>query len=124
MSLSDVEVAELKNLIRVKDLVRRTENPNPFVIIIIIIVVIMLMYILYVKYIKKTISGIWIDANETEHEIMHDKWSDSIMIDCNKGVVKGHLVVMYTEKKMELGIWMNDKINWVDGSVWHCLYGE
>ena len=124
MSLSELEVAELKNIIKVKDVIRRSENPNPLVIVVIILVTILVMFVIYIQFIKKSISGVWVDAENNKHNIIHNKWKDIIQIDTNEGIIKGNLVVIYVDSSMKLGIWANDKINWNDGSIWHCSYGE
>lgn len=123
MSLSELEVAELKNIIKVKDVIRRTENPNPLVIVVIILVTIIVMFIIYIQIVKKSISGIWIDSENNEHKISHNKWKDIITVDENKGIIKGNLVVLQKDG-INIGILMDDRINWNDGSSWHCAYGE
>ena len=124
MSFSYQEKLELRNLIKVKDVVRRSENPNPLIIVVIIIVTILVMYCAFIQVIKKTITGIWIDGDDKNHDIIHNKWKDTI-IDNGKyhGLVKGHLVVIYMNKKMQMGIWIKNKITWTDGSTWDCSYG-
>ena len=124
MSLSELEVAELKNIIKVKDVIRRSENPNPLVIVVIILVTILIMFVIYIQFIKKSISGIWVDAKNKNHTITHDKYKDIIKIDTNEGIIKGNLIILYADSTITLGIWANDKINWNDGSIWHCSYGE
>lgn len=124
MPLNDQEVAELKNLIKVKDIVRRTENPNPLVIVVIILVTMLVMYCLFIQVIKKNITGVWIDDDDKSNDIVHDKWKDTIVVNGKyHGLVKGHLVVIYMAKKMQMGIWVKNKITWTDGSSWQCSYG-
>ena len=124
MSLSELEVAELKNIIKVKDVIRRSENPNPLVIVVIILVTILVMFVIYIQFIKKSISGLWVDAENKKHKLDHNKWKDIITVDKNEGIIKSNLVVLYVNNTINIGIWSNDKINWNDGSVWHCYYGE
>ena len=62
MSLNDQEILELRNLINVRNVVRRSENPNPLIIVVIIVVTIMVMCCIFVQFIKKPITGIWIDG--------------------------------------------------------------
>jgi len=123
MSLSELEVAELKNIIKVKDVIRRTENPNPLVIVVIILVTIIVMFIIYIQIVKKSISGVWIDSENNKHNISHNKWKDIITVDENEGIIKGNLVVLQRDG-INIGILMDDRINWNDGSSWHCAYGE
>lgn len=124
MTLNDQEILELKNLIKVQNLVRRSENPNPLVIVVIIVVTIMVMCCIFIQVIKKSITGIWIDGEDKTHDIQHNKWKDTIVVDGkNHGLIKGHLVIIYMQKKMQMGIWIKDKITWTDGSTWDCSYG-
>jgi hypothetical protein len=124
MTLSEQEEAEVKNLINVKNVVRRSENPNPFVIVVIILVVILVMYNAFIQLIKKSINGIWIDNDDKSNDITHNKWKDTIIVNGKyHGLVKGHLVVIYMAKKMQMGVWIDNKITWTDGSVWNCSYG-
>ena len=113
-----------KNLINVKEIVRRSENPSPLVIVIIILVTMIVIYFIFINVIKKSITGIWIDDGDKSYDIIHDKWKDTIIVNGKfHGMIKGHLVIIYMGKKMDMGIWVNDKINWMDGSVWYCNYG-
>jgi hypothetical protein len=124
MSLNDQEILELRNLINVRNVVRRSENPNPLIIVVIIVVTIMVMCCIFVQFIKKPITGIWIDGNDKTHDIRHNKWKDTIIVDGKyHGMIKGHLVIIYMQKKIQMGIWIKDKITWTDGSTWDCSYG-
>jgi len=124
MSFTEQEKLELRNLIKVKDIVRRSENPNPLIIVVIIIVTILVMYCAFIQVIKKSITGIWIDDDDKNHDIIHNKWKDTIIVDGKyHGLVKGHLVVIYMNKKMQMGIWIKNRITWTDGSKWDCSYG-
>jgi hypothetical protein len=124
MSFNDQEKLELRNLINVNDIVRRSENPNPITIVVIIIVTILVMYFIFIQVIKKTITGIWIDDADKNHDIIHNKWKDTIIVNSKyHGLVKGHLVVIYMNNKMQMGIWIKNKIKWTDGSTWDCSYG-
>jgi len=82
------------------------------------------MYFMYIHAIKKSLAGVWVDADKNEHIIKHNKWKDLLLIDDYKGIVKGPLIVLYTDKKILFGVLIRDHINWNDGSVWHCSYGE
>jgi t-SNARE complex subunit (syntaxin) len=56
--------AEAKNLLNVEKLVRRSEHPNPLVLVIIIIVIIVVMYVLHTMFLKLSLSGEWRDADD------------------------------------------------------------
>ena len=121
---NEQELAELKNLIKVKSVITRMENPNPLIIVVIILVVILVMYCLFINFIKKSITGIWVDDDDKSNDITHNKWKDTIIVNGKShGLIKGHLVIIYMEQKMQMGIWIDDKITWTDGSVWQCAYG-
>ena len=122
MTLSDQELAELKNIINVKDVIRRSENPNPLIIVLIILGSMILMYFIFVQFVKKSVAGTWLDDNKNINIINHNKWKDSISINDNSnGFVKGHMIIVYMFDKVKTGIWLNDKINWTDGSSWQFI---
>ena len=118
----ELQAAELKNIANVKEVIKRSENPNPLVVVIIILATILAMYFMFVQFVKKSISGLWSDANGNINEITHNKWKDSIVLNHNfNGFIKGHMVAIYINNSAKLGLWMNDRINWIDGSTWECL---
>ena len=124
MSLSDQEVIELRNLINVKDIVRRTENPNPLFILFLIIVILLVMYFIFINFIKKSITGIWIDDDDKEYDIIHNKWKDTIIVDRKyHGICKGHIVIVYMNNTMQMGVYTDNKIKWANGTTWTCKYG-
>ena len=55
------ELNEEDNLQKVKNIVRRSENPHPITIVIIIIISMYIIYYIYHKCIKTNLSGIWTD---------------------------------------------------------------
>ena len=120
MSFNEQQVAELKNLIKCQDIVRRSENPHPLVIVVIIVVSILVMYCLYVNTVKKTIGGYWMNSDDDKFIITHNKWKDTIVVD-NKypGLVKGHLVVVHMDEKVQMGIWIDNTIKWMNGDIWY-----
>jgi hypothetical protein len=123
-NLNVKEVSELRNLIKVTDIIRRTENPTPFMTLFIILIIVTVMYFIYINFIKKTITGIWLDENDKTHNILHNKWKDTIIIDRKyHGLCKGHIVIVYMDDKIQMGIWAADNIKWTDGSTWNCSYG-
>jgi hypothetical protein len=115
------------NLARVKHIVERSENPHPLTVVFIIIGSILVLYSFYIASIKKEMSGDWSSDENDIYSIKHNKWNDKItirsMTGVNDGVVKGNVVVIYVGKTMKLGVWVDDNINWIDGSRWHCVYG-
>lgn len=113
-----------QNLLNVKNIVRRSENPNPLLIVIIILVTMLVIYFIYINAIKLSITGIWIDEYNKSYDIIHNKWKDTILVDGKySGIIKGHLIIIYMGKKADMGIWINNKISWLDGSMWQCNYG-
>jgi hypothetical protein len=126
-NLTNEEIFELKNLENVKHIVSRSENPHPLIIVLIIIGSILLIYFCYITFMKKTLSGQWLDEKNNIFIIKHNLWKDTLIIDgpnnSTYGVVKGNLIVIYVDSTMKMGVCLNDNIEWVDGSSWHCIYG-
>jgi hypothetical protein len=119
--MSDVEES---NLINVKEIVRRSENPHPLMLVFIIIITMLVIYCIYINSIKKSITGSWSDDAEKSHDIVHNMWKDTILVDGkHHGIVKGHLIIIYMKDQMRMGVWVNDRINWTDGKVWMCEMG-
>jgi hypothetical protein len=124
MTLSKEEELVFKNLLAVKGIVRRSENPHPVTIVMIIVVSILVMYCIYIQYLKKTITGNWVDSDDKNHNIEQNKMSNTIIVDGKySGFVKGHLIVMYMDDASKMGIWIKNKITWLDGSAWWCTHG-
>lgn len=123
--ITENEIAEIRNLIKVKDIVRRSENPHPITIVIIIITVVLVMCCIYVTFIKKPITGIWVDDEDNTYNIIQNKWTDTIIINGKfYGLLKGNIVIVYLDDRMQMGIWMDNRIKWMDDSVWYCSYGH
>ena len=122
--ITEQEVAEIRNLLKVKDIVRRSENPHPMTMVAVIVGIIIIMVCIYTSFIKRTVSGIWIDDEGKSFNVAHNKWKDTILVN-NKhhGLLKGHVVILYLEQKMQMGIWIKNKIKWMDGDVWYCSHG-
>jgi hypothetical protein len=115
---------EINNLQNVKYVVSRSENPNPMTIIIIIVIVILLIYFIYKKFIKQSFSGIWVDENNIKHIILHDKYTDEIMIDNQYyGNIKYNIITFYVDDMIHMGIIIKDEINWSRGSSWNQILG-
>lgn len=122
MSLTDQEIAEFRNLMRVNDIVRRSENPHPMTMVIIIAVVILVMYCIYVMVIKVSIAGKWIDDDDENHVVQHNKWTDIVVLDGkNQGVIKGNAIFVYVDGRVKMGVVANNKIKWMNGDIWHGL---
>lgn len=125
--LTDKELLELKNLEKVCRIVTRSENPHPLTIVLIIFASIIVIYYIYICMIKDLATGNWVDENKKKYTIKHNKWTDAITVNTPKrsicGVIKGNLIVIYVDKTMRTGVWLNDTINWTDGTTWQCIYG-
>jgi hypothetical protein len=51
--------------------------------------------------------------------IVHNKWKDTLTInDYLFGFVKGNLIVIYKEDEMQMGVWLDDIIEWTNGTKW------
>lgn len=119
MEISE-ELNNIKNLLRVKNIVKKSENPHPFVMVAIVAVVIIVMYCIYVTVIKSHIGGEWIDDDDVSHTIIHNKWTDVVYTDSKyRGVLKGNLLLMYMIDKMHMGIYINNQIQWMNGDIWY-----
>lgn len=118
---------ELNNLARVRDLVERSENPHPSVIILIVVGSILIIYCMYICMVKKSATGEWVNEDNNVFTIKHNKWTDNLVINTSigatYGVIKGNLIVIYFGRTMKMGVWLKDNIDWVDGTSWHCIYG-
>jgi hypothetical protein len=120
MPLSSEELDDVRNILKVKDFVRKSENPNPFIMVFIVIIIIVVMYCIYVNVIKSYIGGKWIDDDDIYHKIIHNKWTDVVYIDSKyKGVFKGNLLLLYIDNKMHMGIYINNQIQWMNGDIWY-----
>jgi uncharacterized protein (UPF0333 family) len=105
----------------VEKLVRRSEHPNPLVLVIIIIVIIVVMYVLHTMFLKLSLSGEWRDADDNLHIICHNKWNDRIIVDSHyTGTVNGNMLMVHKDDQLESGIWARHQIKWTDGSSWRC----
>ena len=121
MSFNDQQLAQLKNLINCQEIVRKSENTHPLTVVVIVLVTILFMYCIYVNKIKRTIDGMWSDSNDNHFTIKHDKWKDTIVIDCKyPGLVKGNLIVIHKGDRVCMGIWVDNTIKWMNGDVWYC----
>jgi hypothetical protein len=122
MSLSSEELNNVKNFLRVRETVKKSENPHPFVMLSIVIVVIMVMYCIYVNVIKPHIGGKWIDDDDVSRTIVHNKWTDVVYADSKyRGVFKGNLLLMQIDDKMHMGIYINNQIRWMNGDIWYSV---
>jgi hypothetical protein len=119
MSEQEKEQAELNNFLNAKFILERSENPSPFFALVIVIVVICIIYCIFICFIKKSVSGIWYDDNDDEHEIKHNKFNDGIIIDKKfHGMYKGHVIIVYMNNIIKMGICVDNMIKWTDGSKW------
>jgi hypothetical protein len=125
MSLLPEEIANIRNLLNVKSIVKRSENPHPFTIILIISVIMLVMYCSYVNVFKISICGEWIDDDDKIHVIKHNKWTDIVLVDNNyKGVFRGNLLLVYINNKLQMGIYTNNIIKWMNGDSWYGSYKQ
>jgi hypothetical protein len=120
MEYAQKKIDEEQNLLKVRNIVTRSENPNPFTMIIIIIATILVIYLVYMCQIKKSIGGQWnASGSKLVYMIVHNKWKDTLVINQHLfGFVKGNLIVMYEDNDMLLGVWLDDIIEWTNGTKW------
>jgi hypothetical protein len=122
--MSNQKLAEDANRFTVSEIIRRSENPHPLMLVFIIIIIMIVAYCIYVQVIKKSASGDWLDDAEKSRNICHNMWRDTILVDGKyHGIVKGHLIIIYIKDKMRMGVWIKDRISWTDGQVWMCEKG-
>lgn len=111
------------NVELVKQIIRRSENPHPFTILLIIFVVVVLIYFMYIEFIKKSISGRWVDEKNIEYVIIHNKYGDNLNFimpnDIKQGYLKGYIVILYNGKTMQTGVNIKNTIEWTDGTRWY-----
>ena len=120
MSLTEQELAEVRNLISVKNIVRRSENPHPVIVAFIIFVIILAVYCMYVHLVKRSITGEWDDDDDNKHTISHNKWRNFIIIDKKyRGLINDRLIIIYMNGRMQMGIVTSNAIKWMNGSIWH-----
>ena len=123
MSSSDIEPAEIRNLIRVKELVRRSENPNPIIVVIIILVILMSFYCMFLTC-KKSITGNWVDnTNSNQYFISHNKYLNTINISIGSslydGIIDGNTLYININAKINIGVVLNKNyIKWTNGDIW------
>jgi hypothetical protein len=119
MNNQNQELNELENLKRVKYIVRRSENPHPFTIIVIIIISMFVIYYIYNKWIKTNITGNWKDKFNNTRHIEHNAWNDKLILDnVHTGMIKGNLIVLYEDACIKMGIYENSEIHWCDDDIW------
>ena len=125
MASSDkINVIEDKNLYDVKEIVKRSENPDPRIFIFSLFVSCLVVYMIYICHCKKIMTGVWLDESNNEHNIFHNKWTDDIIIDSSyNGTVKGHMVLYNNRNKKNIGLWLHDKIHWTNNTIWYSKYG-
>jgi hypothetical protein len=120
MSYDQQKLDEDKNLLKVRNIVKRSENPNPFTMIIIIIATLLVIYLVYMLQVKKLVGGQWnASGSKLVYMVAHNKWKDTLVINDHLfGFVKGNLIVMYEGDDMRLGVWLDDVIEWTNGTKW------
>jgi hypothetical protein len=111
---------EEENLLKVRNIVTRSENPHPFTMIIIILSTLLVIYFVYILQIKKIVGGQWnVSGTNLSYMIVHNKWKDTLVINDHLfGFIKGNLIVMYEGNDMLMGVWLDDIIEWTNGAKW------
>ena len=106
-------------------------NPNPVYIVCILIGYFIVIYFLYIFLVKDDISGKWKDSDDNNYEIMHNKFNDNIIVykklnniknkKCKKsiGVLHGNILIMQNNKYNNIGVYLNDRIKWLDNKLWY-----
>lgn len=110
-------VSELNKKIELKN------NPNPIYIVCLMIGYMVVFYFIYVFIIKKDISGTWGDSDGNVYKIIHNKFSDNIVIyENNKktiGVIHGNLVIVRNKSSDNMGVYLNNRIKWLHKKLWY-----
>jgi hypothetical protein len=123
-NLKEIELAELQNLKRVNNIVKRSENPHPLILCTIILCSMVVIYFIYITRFKPNINGQWRDDNNHIHLIRHNIWKDKLCVDnYNYGVLKGNMVVVYEGQTMKMGVLFDNSIYWTDSTSWHLIFG-
>jgi hypothetical protein len=112
---------EEENLVKVRNVVTRSENPSPFTMIIIILATLLVIYFVYIYQIKRLVGGQWNNsATSQTYKVVHNRWKDTLVInDDIFGFVKGNLIVIYEGSDMRMGVWLDDVVEWTNGTKWH-----
>jgi hypothetical protein len=133
----------IRNLENVKYVVERSQNPNPWVLTIIIIIIYMFIKYSYKMYSTSNISGIWVSSIEKKYDynlnaynlytydISYNMLNNTICVNfiddkkIKNGVVDGKLIYIYDQGKLDknsdninVGVLVNNKIKWTDGTTW------
>lgn len=124
-----IEILKINNENITKTIELRN-NPNPIYITCIIIGYFAVIYFLYIFLIKDDISGKWKDSDENIYNILHNKFTDNIIIyKTNKiqnikdkkilGSLCGNLLIIKGNKVDNTGIYLNGRIKWLDNKIWY-----
>ena len=104
----------------VEKIIKRSENPHPFVLIIVATCSIIIIYIIDILIDIDNISGIWIDINDYLYNIDYNKWTNSLLIDnLYKGFIKGSIIKYSHAGVKKMGIIENKRIYWTNQSTWY-----
>lgn len=119
-ALNEKEILEIKNVADCQAILLQMQHPHPMTIVLIIIMTVLVMYCLFVKRFKKSAGGHWTNSDDVHFDIKHNKWKDTIVVGGKyPGLVKGNLVIVHMDDIVQMGIWFDDKIKWMNGSVWY-----
>lgn len=124
--MGDYDEDEYRNYLKVKRVIRRSENPDPITVVLIILASVMVIYFMFVTCVKKTLTGKWEGNKDEVHTIVQNKWNDTLLIDSKYlGVAKGHVAIVHMPEPIgtKMGVITEGKIHWTNGETWYCDYG-
>jgi len=118
-----------KNNDNIQKIIEMRNNPNPVYIVCLLVGYIIVIYFLYVFLVKEDISGEWKDSDDNNYKILHNKFSDNIIIvktdknskDCKKiiGILHGNLLILRNNNLDNIGVYLNNRIKWLDSKLWY-----
>ena len=103
-------------------MIKKSENPHPFMVVLIILGVILLFYIMHFVYVKQSLMGTWRTEKDAVFDIHHDKFKDIIYIRVDEKYIKGYMennvIFLKYKDTTKIGVYLDDTIKWVDGTSW------
>ena len=123
----DINDTILRNFEDIQRKIELRHNPNPVYVLCLLLGYYVAMYCLYIFLIKDDISGIWKNSDERIYKIIQNKFTDNVIIyemnkkECKKtiGTLHGNLLITQTTNSNNIGMYLNDRIKWLDDKIWY-----
>jgi hypothetical protein len=110
---------EDRNVLNVNEIVRRSENPHPAIVMAISVVLLIAIWCLYTQIVELSLSGVWFDDDtRAEHHIVHNRWNNTVYVDKIRGSIRGNVISMINKGVLRRGIVDSGAIQWLNGSQW------